>query len=329
MNPSDIIDRLRAQGWIDDRILVDQGIAVVDLSRSHSVFAIEIGRRSRWVVKQHKRPRGDFDGTTAREWQAYALAREFEPLAQLMPAFVGMLDDDVLMVEAIEGQPIWSEDTAVSAKDCARILKDLARLHRASAAGLDAQDVTLPWILRVMDFDSPEPLWNGVGGEYLRSIGQVPGAIAALRRTRAAWKSKAFIHGDAKLDNAIRTSDDRYILVDWELSGRGDPLWDIAGVMLQQSLKASSLPYAERLQYFREERAAALEAYGHLGTSQNLLPMLGVWMLQSTYTSLTSGAMRLPETTSIVQTASLLLGAGSDESGVHQPESWHGLTSFP
>jgi aminoglycoside phosphotransferase (APT) family kinase protein len=63
--------------------------------------------------------------------------------------------------------------------------------------------------------------------QWLDAGPAVRAAIAGLER---AWTPRALLHGDVKFDNVL-ASDAGLLLVDWELAGRGEPAWDLAGVV--------------------------------------------------------------------------------------------------
>ena len=62
---------------------------------------------------------------------------------------------------------------------------------------------------------------------------------AMLRETRAAWQDRCLIHGDVRRENVLTAQsrcDTTVKVVDWELSGSGDPAWDLAGVLAEVTL---------------------------------------------------------------------------------------------
>ena len=56
-----------------------------------------------------------------------------------------------------------------------------------------------------------------------------------LRALESQWDAQALIHGDMKLDNCLVTVQEatsrRIKIVDWEAMQRGDPAWDVAGIL--------------------------------------------------------------------------------------------------
>jgi len=57
-----------------------------------------------------------------------------------------------------------------------------------------------------------------------------PVLAAVLRRARAAMRRTCLVHGDVKWDNAV-LDPAAVTLFDWELSGAGDPAWDLGSAL--------------------------------------------------------------------------------------------------
>jgi aminoglycoside phosphotransferase (APT) family kinase protein len=62
---------------------------------------------------------------------------------------------------------------------------------------------------------------------------------ATLRGTRRTWQDRCLIHGDVRRENVLTAQgvgDAIVKVIDWELSGSGDPAWDLAGVLGEVTL---------------------------------------------------------------------------------------------
>jgi hypothetical protein len=136
----------------------------------------------------------------------------------------------------------------------------LATLHESGApraAALDAAGEPF-----VLDLDRPSlSLYLSLSGPNLQLLGAIhdnPAYKSAIAAARAGWRANAggLVHGDVKWENWVlsrperRLADGRVLLsaaqlklLDWELGGRGDSLWDV-GSMLGSflSLWAESIP---------------------------------------------------------------------------------------
>jgi aminoglycoside phosphotransferase (APT) family kinase protein len=66
------------------------------------------------------------------------------------------------------------------------------------------------------------------------------GLAAVLREARAGWRDTCLIHGDLRRENwfAVPSSAASGVrVIDWELSGSGDPAWDLATVIVDAAME--------------------------------------------------------------------------------------------
>lgn len=312
MTPAEVVALLRSVGWLSDREIVASGVSVTDMSRSHSVYRVDVGAAPRWVLKTHRPPRGDFDGSFERELKAYELAEDVSDLKVLMPRFCGALGESVIAIEAIAGETAWGDGPGQPQAQV-EVTSRLGQLHRATEGSIDTiQDAGFPWILRAMDFDSPEFVWSGAARAVLQRVAGNPRAVAELREARAQWNRTCLIHGDAKLDNVIipRDRNKGVVLVDWELSGLGDPLWDLAALSLRDFYRAAAIP--EREASFESAIGileTGLKAYsnGFWSVSElaKLVKYLAALVIQSTCTTFANDHSQNEE-------LNVILGASTD-----------------
>jgi hypothetical protein len=72
--------------------------------------------------------------------------------------------------------------------------------------------------------------------DLVRVVQNSDGYLPLLRKARADWNPEHLIHGDVRMDNCILSGSrrsGRVTIVDWELSGRGDPAWDVGTVLAE------------------------------------------------------------------------------------------------
>ncbi len=313
VTPATVVAFLRSKGWLSDREIVTQGISIVDISRSHYLYRVDIEMVPRWVIKCHRPARGDFDGNFVREQAAYELGAKITELGALMPAFYGKVTDAAIAIEAVTGKTGWDDADTVQTQQ--KLASGLGRLHRATQGkDIVAQQAVFPWILKAMDFDSPDFVWEGPSRSVLQRVAEYPGAAKALRSARGQWDWSCLIHGDTKLDNAIVTDDipQRVALVDWEHCGLGDPLWDLAGLSLRAVYEAAAL--AGSRAYFEplsSGLAANLEAYswcyGKESDLAKFVLLMASWVIQSACTSVASGHSRLHDLYPVIGVAGDML----------------------
>jgi hypothetical protein len=127
----------------------------------------------------------------------------------------------------------------------------LARVHRTTVG--DPSPVR-PFL---ETFDPAPAVLAGIGPAALRvfEVVQTSGLREGLASAADLWAPEAFVHGDVRIDNVMIARDatgDDVRLVDWELSGRGDPMWDLAGCL----------------------EAAITASWGRLGATELCLPVM-------------------------------------------------------
>jgi aminoglycoside phosphotransferase (APT) family kinase protein len=134
-----------------------------------------------------------------------------------------------LLPEARDAQELGRTDPTRALRALTELGEALASLHRLpldSRAPL-AQPV-LPPIERpsAAHLQASTPaLWD-----CLRDLQGRRGLIDGYERWRAGLVADRVVHGDLKLDNVI-VAEERVLLADWELAGRGDPSVDVGGAI--------------------------------------------------------------------------------------------------
>ncbi len=141
-----------------------------------------------------------------------------------------------------------------------------------------------PWELSPRDLG----FLSVAGLEIVARLQAVEGMSEALDELATTAPSPAFVHGDAKLDNAMWGPEGELRLVDWELGGRGDPRWDLGsaiGDYLARWIASARIDRARPLRSWlgtanrsRSSTAAAARGVmaGYQGTSGSGIDWLGV-----------------------------------------------------
>ncbi len=67
-------------------------------------------------------------------------------------------------------------------------------------------------------------------GEKVRQFPEFSGLLQSLAEH---WQCDGLMHGDIRWDNLLLSTNDpeRLWIIDWELAGRGDTAWDVAGIV--------------------------------------------------------------------------------------------------
>jgi tRNA A-37 threonylcarbamoyl transferase component Bud32 len=229
-----LLRRLVDQGVVDAGAALEGRVSVVDLSRSNPVGLVKVDGRPVVVLKGGNVSVDGVD-SIGREASAYRWLGRAPDTALLAPlpipaaacreAIVTQpLVDAVSLHEALRSTPTASE-TLIA--DLGRLL---GRIHRARAGAQDLA-ASRPWILGVASGRIPTMYEAHVPARrMLEQIAQQPALAMAITRLDRTWTARTAIHGDVKFDNVL-VAPHRMLLVDWELAGLGEPVWDLAGVV--------------------------------------------------------------------------------------------------
>jgi Ser/Thr protein kinase RdoA (MazF antagonist) len=255
---AEVIPVALAAGALGAADVVDDGVQVDAVGRSHAVFRVSVAGEPRFFLKAFGARRGATDGLVARELALQRLATERPAVAAVVappwPWDVAAAarhlgrDTDVVASAALPGATAWALDRSGGGGDdehsafdrlASLLAGPLAAFHRATRdlARPAAQAPAVwaaeqPWGLALMDGDAPPELWAHAGvGPLLHEAASDQILVAGLRAARALWHPMVLMHGDLKHDNVLvdtRAWPPRVWLLDWEMSRIGDPAWDLA-----------------------------------------------------------------------------------------------------
>lgn len=290
-------------GILPPGLAVLHDVLLAPTGRSHPVFRLEVDGTPQMAVKIFQPRVSETEGEAARERLVSALAWRLPALAALLPEMLAHSGPESIIVRRwFAGRPAWEADARSGGAGTAagdltalaiRIGPPLGQMHRATArllqeGGMDpAFNAPLPWALRVFDGDSADEIWqNPHLLPLLRDAAARPALVAGIRRARGAWRTVSLIHGDLKHDNVLRGDDGTLAVIDWEMARTGDPVWDLAGLMVRPLLESGDDP-----QEWKEETVAAaralLTSYAGVAAprmeplAQRLVLYCGAWVLMS------------------------------------------------
>lgn len=281
---------LVAAGLTDQ--IASEATCLEDVSRSHAVTRALLPDGRSYVIKQLPSGAHAAGRSLKAELYAYRLASWREDLAALLPHCVHLDERRQLVVtQAAPAHQLYSArigDPLFPQPDIGAALgRALALLHTATAdlptvsvanCGVIALPDT-PAEQRRLSDDSPS------GKQAIARVCDDDDISGVLRTTAASFSPTCLIHGDVKWDNIV--VDDgpppKVLLFDWELSGRGDPAWDLGSALADTltlptrslptlspptrslptpSLPTPSLQAAQCADWVGETARAMLEAYG-------------------------------------------------------------------
>jgi aminoglycoside phosphotransferase (APT) family kinase protein len=228
------LDLERLRPWLPDGGGVLSAIAIAG-GKSNLTYEVTNGAQS-WIVRRP--PPGQLLATAhdmSREYRVMqALARTAVPVPRM---FAICADESVLgapfyVMEKVNGRPFrYVDDIAPLGRERTRAISEtlvdtLAALHAVDPVATGLQDLGRPdeFLLRQAN------RWK----KQLDSSGtrDLPAADELYRRLVAHVPAQAptgIVHGDYRLDNVlIDKTDTLAAVIDWEMSTIGDPLTDLA-----------------------------------------------------------------------------------------------------
>lgn len=237
---------------------------VTNLSRSHLVLLVELRDGRRMVVKRaRQRPEAPGPASLGAEPAIYRLRDSVPALASATPACLGIdwAGQTIVLDAAGPGESVLVRSRAEGASpELSRELgATVARWHCA-AGGCSREGLppASPWILDTFEAGGWQPPWAA----QLFSDPALCRELAwSFRELRDSLRPVSIVHNDLKWDNCMRLADGGVRIIDWELAGAGDPLWDVAGIV-QEHLQLALLDSGpSRLRQAGASLAAFLASY--------------------------------------------------------------------
>ncbi|WP_068053709.1 phosphotransferase family protein [Nocardia xishanensis] len=245
------VDRLTA--WLAE---VEPGLLTGPLTgrliaggRSNLTYEISDGK-SAWIVRRP--PLGHVLAT------AHDMSREYRVMTALadtdvpVPATYALCEDpDVLgapfyLMERVIGTPyrLAAELTAIGADRTrtisAGMVDALADLHTVDPAKVGLADFGRPsgFLARQVH------RWKKqLDASYSRDLPDADELYGKLAAHQPPQSPDGIVHGDYRLDNVLVDSEDRVVaVIDWEMATLGDPLTDVALLLLYQRLGELGVP---------------------------------------------------------------------------------------
>ncbi len=233
---------LLACGSLSEAEARDPRVRVSTSSSSHLVVKVVAPGGQAFVVKQVPRAAAEAGRSLRQEMFVYRLARLVDALAAALPTPVHIDEArQVVVVDAVDGADTWPPTRWTQPGVAERLATLMAAWHRATmetglwpspALGI----LELPDSLDLASAGRPQATRR-----LMAAIAGDDTLAAALRTARSAWQDRCLIHGDLRRENLLThpSRDPAHVtVIDWELSGSGDPAWDLAGVLAEIAIEA-------------------------------------------------------------------------------------------
>lgn len=260
LSTSNVVDYLLESGLVTSRVVVDGNFMVIDASSRNRNYKIMRGHPPGLFVKQVKRWDLDTIATLDRDAACYWLAVHdpgFAALQRFLPAHVHFdPDHHILITDLVAGENLHQYYRRVGKFPvfvAANLAGLLAAIHSSVRETVSRPPFhpgfprKSPWMLSIHTYDPPmiQRLSGGVA-RLLEAVRETDVFHPALDALSAGWRTDSFIHGDLRWDNVLVNSYADPIelkLIDWEMAGFGDALWDVGGVFFAYlSSWVSSIP---------------------------------------------------------------------------------------
>lgn len=302
-----LVRRLLDRGLLAPGEATGKAIALGGFPRRNGTYRLPLRGGRACFVKESR----DGSGFLAREASLYRLARDEPtlPLARHLPEFRAG-DRRTLILGHVDAPTVAAHAARfrrLSIAIARELGRSLAAVHASRPARAPLASAPTPWILS-LGAPPVEMLrdMSAANRDLLEIVQKSTSLLASMERLASAWSPAALVHGDLRLENALvrrhaRVRRPEITLVDWELSGWGEPAWDLGCVIASLLwLWLSSLPFVPGMTVERVARAAgvplarirpAMGAFWHSYVAARLLPPAAAADLR--LSALTFAAVRL------------------------------------
>ena len=254
LEQSDMAHYLLSLGLVKPRDVVEEDLAITDVSRRNCVFLATTRAGPSFVVKQ------------AGPRSAHTLAHEAAVLGGLAgaPELAGRVPEVVhhepaarrLVVSTPGGARDWCEHRGRFPRIPARVLgRTLAVLHRLPVERVEKlpQDVDPMWALSLPEPPHELVLDLSAAAQDLVARMQASGRLCRrLDELRNTPDDEVLVHGDLRWANCLTLAAPgserrtRVVLVDWELAGPGAAAFDVGTVLAEYlSVWIGSIPIGD------------------------------------------------------------------------------------
>jgi aminoglycoside phosphotransferase (APT) family kinase protein len=237
------IDVLVACGWLKASDTSNPALRIDATSSSHAVFRVAAPDGRVVVVKQLTMEAAQRGRHLAREMFVYRLANWMPAIATLVPRPI-VIDErrGLLVVESLASGPAWPD-----VADVASVASVSRQLGRAMAAWHSSTNEIGAWPSQGAGvLGLPDSLSEARHGRPRSTQALMDSIVAdevlagALRAAGSSYRHRCLIHGDLRRENWIldrRNGTPSIKVFDWELSGTGDPAWDIGSFLAEAVLE--------------------------------------------------------------------------------------------
>lgn len=224
--------------------VVEGDLDVIDLSRRNHNFGVLRQNGQSYLVKQGvDADRNASIANEAKVYQFFDSDAEADEFSQYLPRYFGYdPSENVLFLEFLANARDLQKHHArvgrFSSKIAATMGLALSLLHRKSWSNVESSESgfqrPLPWVFSIHHPDIGILRNSSEANlQVIRIIQGYPEFCDLLDGLRDEWQVEALVHSDLKWDNCLvlgGAANGIMKIVDWELAGLGDPVWDVGSI---------------------------------------------------------------------------------------------------
>lgn len=238
------ISVLMACGWLRAEDTAHPGLRIDATSSSHELNRVTAPDGRCVVVKQVPQQAATRKRSLMSEMFVYRLARWMNEIKRAVPNPV-FIDEGrhLIVVESLATGIHWpvpaTRATISSPRVCHQLGVVIADVHRATADMAMWPSPAVGILGLPMSMDEASLDRSTDTQVLMRFIAEDAELSRSLNAGAAAYTARCVIHGDLRQENWLIDDREQHGLLklfDWELSGAGDPAWDLGSLVAEAML---------------------------------------------------------------------------------------------
>lgn len=252
LTSTNLVHYLLACGYVSRHAVVHAPFSILEIDGHHRSFRVIGGTGEGLFIKQLRVQNERNIECLTREAACHQLANSDPKFAAWRALLPRLIKHDLERQAVVFERIADAEDLLHCQRRLGSFPLDLARLLGAALAAFHGAVAQVP--LPSSSLFSTDPPWvlrfpeshDEVSSPAIQQLADIVandrGMSRRLADLHAEWSPDRLIHGDLKWSNCLVSplSDDQpqMHIVDWEMAGWGDPLWDVAGGLASYLVEA-------------------------------------------------------------------------------------------
>ena len=241
LTPQQLTLHLLSRGLISPGDVVDNDFRIVGRSRNNHNFEITLSRRRSYFTKEPRKANAALD-VEAAFYRVIGNGSRAKSLRRYLPSFCDYSRDRRLLVLRLIKNAATISDALTSGgrvgeRIASALGKAVGTIHTCDLGDQFQQLADIPWVvsLPAPDIQLLREI-STANLQLVRIVQQSKSLCRCLEQLRQEWQPLSLIHGDLRFANCIvrkhrrRGFKEELKIADWELSGLGEPSWDVGCV---------------------------------------------------------------------------------------------------